>query len=180
MRFACPSTDSNENKFALGLPATRMSFPSNLLCLGGGTFVLNAGRPTVFDVLHDGPCARFISKLGGASRPTFRLFCDGDAGVTGMGASGRSLFDPAGTVVSCAVNNGTHINNKPNIAIEEELAHDRNDACIGFSPRRTRPLPESVAGQQPIFRVAATTKVVHATNQTELLEVGVTFTVDCS
>jgi hypothetical protein len=67
-------------------------------------------------------------------RVKLRLFCDGKAVVTGIGASGRSLFDSTGAVVFCASNIGPHISKNPNANFEEERAHDRNDLCIGFSP----------------------------------------------
>src|SRR5215472_2118304 len=120
---------------------------------------------------------RFISKLG---RVELRRLGVGEAGVTGIGASGRSWFGSTRTVAFCAGNKGTHSSKKPKIAFAEECAHDRNDPCIGFSP-----LLDPAAALSPPWPaidipVAATTKVVHARNQTELLEVGVTFTADCS
>src|SRR5215469_12959480 len=117
---------------------------------------------------------RFISKLG---RVELRRLGVGEAGVTGIGASGRSLFGSTRTVAFCAGNKGTHSSKKPNTAFAEECAHD---PCIGFSPLLDPAATLSPSWPAIDIPVAATTKVVHATNQTELLEVGVTFTADCS
>lgn len=87
-----------------------------------------------------------------------KLFCVGEAVVTGIGASGSSLPGPTVDVVVCPSNNGTYISKKPNIAFEEERTHDRNDTCIGFSPLADAAgFPGSILAATGTL-VAATTK----------------------